>query len=59
MAKRLNKRDKEEINRMAAIIRNSRYPNGYISPHVAATLLYESGYRKPEKSVPTSGLKDV
>ena len=44
--KNFTKAEKEEINKMAAIIRNSRYPNGYISPHVAATLLFQSGYKK-------------
>lgn len=49
LRKNLTKAEKEEINRMAAIIRNSRYPNGYISPHVAATLLFQAGYKKSEK----------
>ena len=50
LSKRLNKQDKEEVNRMAAIIRNSRYPNGYISPHVAAQCLYEAGYKRQDAS---------
>lgn len=49
LSKNLSKAEKEEINRMAAIIRNSRYPNGYISPHVAAQCLYEAGYKKSDK----------
>ena len=44
--KRLNKQGREEVNRMAAIIRNCRCSNGYISPHVAAQSLYEAGYKK-------------
>ena len=46
LSNHLSKQDREEVNRMAAIIRNSRFPNGYISPHVAAQTLYELGYRK-------------
>jgi len=48
LRKNFTKSEKEEINKMAAIIRNSRYPNGYISPHVAATLLFQSGYKKSD-----------
>lgn len=49
LRKDLSKEEKEEINRMAAIIRSSRYSNGYISPHVAATLLFQAGYKKTDK----------
>lgn len=46
LSNHLSKQDREQVNRMAAIIRNCRCSNGYISPHVAAQSLYELGYRK-------------
>lgn len=49
LSNHLSKQEKEEVNRMAAIIRNCRCSNGYISPHVAAQSLFELGYRKQNK----------
>lgn len=46
LSNHLSKQDRDEVNKMAAIIRNCRCSNGYISPHVAAQSLYELGYRK-------------
>ena len=50
LSNHLSKQDKEQINRMAAIIRNCRCSNGYVSPHVAAQSLYEAGYKKQIKT---------
>ena len=57
MSKRLTKEDKAEINKMADIIRSTRYPNGYISPQVAAETLYRRGYKKQDDKVPDSAVK--
>lgn len=57
MSKRFTKADKSAINKIAEIIRNTRYPNGYISPQVAAEELYRRGYKKQDDKGADSTVK--